>query len=152
MARAFVRALAILTSIIAPVLHPLNAAIVSEGTILALDRAVDSAILAQDTDFLQRTLDSTFRFTHGDGQTQSKEELISAVRSGRMRAKVREVSEQKVELHGAIAIVTGRIHVVRNNPDPARRDYTIWYLRVYETRAHDVVLVSHQTMRTTLVP
>ena len=121
-----------------------------DSPFLSVDRAIDAAILKGDIDFLERTLDSTFRFTHGDGKSQSKKDFIDAVRAGRMLAKTRDVDEQEVELHGEIAVVTGRIHVIRDAPDPARREYSIWYVRVYATRGKEVVLLSHRTVRTTL--
>ena len=130
--------------------HSVEAATISESAVLSLDRGFDSAILNSDTAFLERTLDSTFRFTHHDGKTQSKKELIEAVGAGRLKAKVREVADQAVESHGDIAVVTGRTHFVRDVPDPARRDYSVGYVRVYAIRDGDLRLLSHRSVSTTL--
>ena len=146
------RIFAIVSAIEASSRGSIEAETARETAALAVDRAIDAAILNADAEFLERTLDATFRFTHGDGKTQTKKELIDAVRAGRMRARVREVDEQDVELHGEIVIVNGRVHVVRDVPDPARRDYSIWYVRVYTNQRQGLVLLSHRTVRTTLPP
>lgn len=124
----------------------------SANPVAVLDREVDRAILEKNVGYLDQKLASTFRFTHGDGKFQSKSQLIDAVRSGRMGAKTREVSDQEVETHGDVFIVTGQVHVVRDDPDPTRRDYRIWYLRVYRKRDSQLELLSHRTVKSTLVP
>jgi hypothetical protein len=123
---------------------------IKEADVLAQDRAFDHAILMSDTEFLSRMLAPDFKFTHGDGNNQSKSEIIDAVKAGRLRSKTREVDEQAVEIHGDIALVSGRVHVVRDNPDPARRDFSFWYIRVYAKRANELQLISHRTERSTL--
>jgi ketosteroid isomerase-like protein len=126
------------------------AADIKEADVLALDRGFDHAILTSDIEFLSRVMSPDFKFTHGDGNSQSKSEIIDAVRAGRLRSKTRDVDEQAVEIHGDIALVSGRVHVVRDNPDPARRDYSVWYIRVYAKRADGLQLISHRTERSTL--
>ena len=126
----------------------------SDGTpataVLELDREIDRAILEKDVALLGQKLASSFRFTHGDAKIQSKPELIDAVRSGRMNAKTREVTDQDIEMHDNVFIVTGQIHVVRDNPDPTRRDYRIWYVRVYRKHDSQLELLSHRTVKSTL--
>src|SRR3954452_22213447 len=118
----------------------------SASAVIELDREIDRAMLEKDVALLGQKLASSFRFTHGDGKVQSKSELIEAVRLGRMSAKTREVTDQDVEMHGDIFIVTGQIHVVRDNPDPARRDYRIWYVRVYRKHDGQLEFLSHRTV------
>ena len=123
----------------------------SATAILELDREVDRAILEKNVGFLGQKLASSFRFTHGDGKSQSKSQFIEAVRLGRMSAKTREVADQDVETHGDVFIVTGQVHVMRDDPDPTRRDYRIWYMRVYRNRDNHLELLSHRTVKSTLI-
>jgi len=139
----------LLIALITGLVHAQDAG-TSTTAVLELDRGIDHAILEKDVAFLAQKLASSFRFTHGDGKFQSKSELIDAVRSGRMNAKTREVTDQDVEMHGDVFIVTGQIHVVRDNPDPARRDYRIWYVRVYRKRDGQLEQLSHRTVKSTL--
>jgi hypothetical protein len=85
--------------------------------------------------------------THGDGKRQSRAELLAAVASGAMRFSLRDVSDQSVELHDDVALVLGRIHIKRGDPDPKRADYTISYVRVYQRIGGAWQLLSHRTTR-----
>jgi len=73
-----------------------------------------------------------------------------AGRSGASTFYEREVSDQRVEPHGDVAITTGQVRVRRQHADPTRAEYTIWYVRVYRLNAGAWRLLSHQTVRSNL--
>ena len=116
--------------------------------VLSLDRAIDAALLNEDSDFLDEALSDDFRFTHGDAWTRGEEPRRVDDKRSTLRLDGRFISRtldsQKVELHGSIAITTGRIRVRR---DGGRRKYSLWYLRVYHKRDRRWKLVSHRTVR-----
>jgi len=109
----------------------------------ATEVKVEAATLRGDAAFLDRIYAADFRFTHGDDQrtVQTKAEVLKGVRPDRFVA--RDLDSVEVELHGDVAMTTGRIHVrtAQNN------EYTVWYVRVYAMRDGRWLLLSHRTVR-----
>lgn len=122
----------------------------SETEILQLDRDFDRAIRESDVVFLNRMCAGSFLFTHGDGAAQPRANFLAAVSAGGMRSKTRDVAGQQIEMHGDVALVTGRVHVTRDVPDPKGADYTVWYVRVYACRGGSWQILSNRTTRSTL--
>ncbi len=70
---------------------------------------------------------------------------LAGVRPGRYVA--RDLSSQQAESHGDVAVTTGQIRVQSADGEPSRREYSIWYVRVYAQRAGQWQLLSHRTVR-----
>lgn len=58
----------------------------------------------------------------------------------------REVSSQQVEPHGSMVITTGRIDVKLKGERSGRREYSVWFVRVYRAKDGGWELVSHRTV------
>jgi ketosteroid isomerase-like protein len=129
---------------------PLFGAEAVPSEVVLLDRAFDAAILGGDVAFLESICAPTFQFTHGGGMVQRRDHFIAGVATGLTRAISRTTSDQELEMHGDIAIVIGQVRVIRDLPDAKRRDYTIWYERVYRCTTEGWRILSHRTARSTL--
>lgn len=119
--------------------------------IAGLERRIERAQVAKDSAFLDSATDASLRFTHGGGtNVQSKDQWLRGILRGTMYD--RRVSNQRVEVHGDIAVTSGQIQVRRPAPDSARANYTISYVRVYRCTVVTCKLLSHLTTRSTLLP
>jgi len=108
----------------------------------ALERKVEEAYQQGDTAFLQSTLGDDFRFSHGTGTVAGKAEtLANFAKPGNFLS--RTLTSVDAEVHGDVALTTGRIEVRSS----ASREYTICYVRLYERRRDQWQLVSHRTFR-----
>ena len=58
-------------------------------------------------DSLESVLDDRLKFIHSTGWTQTKRELLSDVKSGKLNYQSIAVSDMEVRLYGTTAIVTG---------------------------------------------
>jgi len=126
--------------------------------LMRLNTEIETAVVKGDIAFLERVLAADFRFPHGDAWTaggrtanvDNKRSWLAAAREGFFVS--REVSAQEVELHGDVALTTGRIRVRSRSNDPRARDYSIRFLRVYAQREGRWQLLSHRTVRQTSGP
>lgn len=122
-----------------------------EGTAKIIDdinRALDRAVVSQDISFLNKHYGDDFVFTHGTGQVDSKESWVSAIRTMKPpeRYASREHDSTNVELHGDIAILTGKLSVIRESKTGTRK-YALWYVRVYALRNKVWQMISHRTTK-----
>ena len=85
--------------------------------VLALEKAMEAAVVRQDTAFLERVLASTFIFTHGDGWTSGGKPLkvdtkatwIEWVKRQPAPYWYRDLDSVHVELHGDVALTIGPV-------------------------------------------
>lgn len=111
-------------------------------TLESLERQVEAAYQRGDTAFLKMTLADDFRFTHGSGMVAGKAQtLANFAQPGNFIS--RTLTAVDVEVHGDIALTTGRIEVRA----AARRNYTVCYVRLYRRRSGHWRLLSHRTFR-----
>jgi len=85
-----------------------------EGTIrqiVDLERQAKEASLRRDADFSVRTLAEDYVAITPLGQVTTKQETISARRSGQLRYEAMNITDMVVRLHGDTAIVTARADV-----------------------------------------
>ena len=119
--------------------------------IRALEQKVETATLGADASFLENVYASDFRFTHGNSRllgtrsVSNKTETLQALQPGRFIS--RDLDSVDVEPHGDVALTTGRILVRTTSKDPELREYTIYYVRVYQRRDGRWQLLSHRTVR-----
>src|ERR1700730_12692404 len=121
--------------------------------VLAFEREMEAAVVRGDVKFLDRICASDFSFTHGDGWTtggpplrvENKAQWLASV--GKAPYLFRNLDSVQVEPHGDIAITYGR-YVARNKAgEPGRREFTVWFERVYSRRSGRWQYVSHRTVR-----
>ena len=124
--------------------------------IAALEQRIEDAVTRRDAAFLDSVYAPTFRFKHSTGTMETREQRMASLRRamptdapGRFIARV--VDSLDVEVHGDVALTTGRIHVRRDGGDPRWRDYTVRYARVYRRSGpHErwQLLTHHSTAET----
>src|SRR5687768_7652151 len=105
------------------------------ASIAALEQRIEDAMVRRDAEFLESVYAPTFRFKHSTGSLETRAQRMTSVRRqlpsdapGRFIA--RTVDSLDVEIHGDVALTTGRIHVRRDGGDPRWRDYTVRYARI----------------------
>lgn len=127
--------------------------------IAAIEQRREDASISGDVTFLERLYSPSFRFTHFGGRSESREEVLSAMRE-RLRSGVvpavrtlsRKIDSLNVEVHGDVALTSGRIHVRREGGDPSQREYVVRYVRVYGRSKDGWQLLTHRTVGETRSP
>ena len=133
---------------------PTSSAVVSDSAadVLAFEREMEAAVVRGDVAFLDRACTSDFSFTHGDGWTTGGEPL-RVDNKAQWLASIskapylfRNLDSVQVELHGDIAITYGQYHARNKVREPGRREFTVWFERVYTRRSSRWQYVSHRTV------
>ena len=128
--------------------------------VLALEKAMEAAVVRQDTAFLERVLAPTFIFTHGDGWTSggaplkvdTKATWIEWVKRQPAPYWYRELDSVQVELHGDVAMTVGRYfylpRTAGQTPSTTGVNHShVWFERVYAKRNGQWQHLSHRTVR-----
>jgi len=123
--------------------------------VIAFEKAMEAAVVRQDTAFLERALAPTFLFTHGDGwidggaplKVDTKETWIEYVRRQPPPYVYRELDHIQVELHGDIAITLGRYFYLPRSNRPTTSHLYVWFERVYARRNGQWQHLSHRTLK-----
>jgi hypothetical protein len=123
---------------------------------LDVERAMEAAVVRQDTDFLERVLAPTFLFTHGDGwvdggaplKVDTKASWIAYVKQQTPPYWYRELDHVQVELHGDVAITLGRYFYLPRSANQTRANHLqVWFERVYAKRDGRWQHLSHRTIK-----
>ena len=120
--------------------------------VLAFERAIEDAVVKGDVRFVDAASAPTFTFTHGDGWTTGAAPLRVDGRADWMAtvAKApyasRVLDSVKTEVHGDVVITYGRYVARFKNADPGRRQFTVWFERVYAKRDGRWQYLSHRTV------
>jgi len=130
----------------------------AEEEVASFERQIESAAVRHDLKFLDASADDSLLYTHGDDWTMGgspqrvndKSAWLNWLGKPNTKMLSREVDSQHVELHGDVALTTGKIDVRTDSSDPKRREYTVWYLRVYRRQDSRWRLLSHHTVRENL--
>ncbi len=123
----------------------------SASDVIAFERRIENAVLTADVVFLDRVCPNDFTYTHGDGWTtggaplgiDTKSEWLASLPG---RYSLREVETQHVEIHGNVAITTGHVRARTGPAAAAQREFSFWYVRVYERRDGQWRYLSHRTV------
>jgi hypothetical protein len=121
--------------------------------VLAFEREMEAAVVRGDIAYLEKIIPGDFSFTHGDGWTtggaplrvDDKRSWLESIRSQPYLA--RDLDDVKVELHDDIAITYGRYVAKNRSGAPDRRQFTVWFERVYARRGGHWQFLSHRTVR-----
>jgi ketosteroid isomerase-like protein len=106
------------------------------AAIALLERRVEDAVVRGDAAFLDSVYAPSFRFKHSTGDLETRAQRMESLRRAVPRGApgrtiARTIDSVDVEVHGEVALSTGRIHVRRDGGDPRWQDYTVRYVRVY---------------------
>lgn len=149
-------AMAALAAAWAPVLVAQQGASDPAAEVLALEQKIEDAIVRGDVAFVDRVTPADFSFVHGDGWTHGGRPLMSDDKAAFLKRVadkeylVHDLDQVKVELHGDVAITSGRyvslfVPANRNASAPARLN-SVWFERVYAKRNGQWQFLSHRTV------
>lgn len=124
---------------------PLPAELDGARLIAELEVRVEEAHRTGDVSFLDTVYAPTFRFVHSTGEIEERAQRLSALKAPEIVMVWRSVDSLDVEVHGDVALSTGRIHVVTEDDDPQWREYTVRYARVYALRGGRWRLLTHHS-------
>jgi len=120
--------------------------------VLVFEREIEAAVVRGDVAFVDAASAPTFTFTHGDGWTTGGEPLrvdsrgdwLATVAKSPYASRV--LDSVKTEVHGDVVITYGRYVGRFKNAAPGRRQFTVWYERVYARRDGKWQYLSHRTV------
>ena len=111
--------------------------------IVEMERQAREAILHRDADFSQKTLSEDYVAITPLGQITTKQDSVSARKSGQLRYDTVDVSDMVVRVYGDTAVVTARADVKgRQMGEDFSGPYR--YTRVWVRRAGHWQAVSYQ--------
>ena len=120
--------------------------------VLAFEREIEAAVVRGDVRFVDAASAPTFTFTHGDGWTtggaplrvDSRADWLATVAKSPYASRV--LDSVKTEVHGDVVITYGRYVGRFKDAAPGRRQFTVWYERVYAKRDEKWQYLSHRTV------
>ena len=120
--------------------------------VLAFERAIEAAVVSGDVAFVDAATAPTFTFTHGDGWTtggapirvDSRADWMATVAKAPYASRV--LDSVKTEVHGDVVITYGRYVARFKDAAPGRRQFTVWFERVYAFRDGRWKYLSHRTV------
>ncbi len=118
--------------------------------VLVFEREIEAAVVRGDVGFVDGASAPTFTFTHGDGWTtggaplrvDSRADWLATVAKSPYASRV--LDSVKTEVHGDVVITYGRYVGRFKNAAPGRRQFTVWYQRVYAKRNGRWQYLSHR--------
>ena len=140
----------------APVERPQTAGRAAPGDaaaeVLGLEREIEAAVVRGDVALVDAASAPTFTFTHGDGWTtggpplrvDSRADWLATVARAPYASRV--LDSVKTEVHGDVVITYGRYVARFKDAAPGRRQFTVWYQRVYAKRDGRWQYLSHRTV------
>lgn len=110
-----------------------------------LNRKIDQAVVDRNIEFLKKHYADDFVFTHSTGLIDSKESWIKNIENmGTDKFLSRAHDSTKVEMHGDVAIIFGKLTVERKGKDKISR-YALHYVRVFAIRNKVWQMISHKS-------
>jgi ketosteroid isomerase-like protein len=108
-----------------------------EAQILNAEDRLRTAMLASDVDALEELLAPELIFTNHLGQLLRREDDLAAYRLGMLKVEELKPSEQRVEFHGDVAIISVRMRLSGTyDGNPANGDFRftrVWALSPQNT-------------------
>ena len=117
-----------------------------ESEVISANAQIDEGVVKKDIKKLEKLYADDFVFTHGTGLVDSKSSWLKNIQSPDIRYVSRKQDSTKVEMHGEVAIVIGRLDIVREQKQEVFK-YGIWYVRVFARRSGNWQLISHRTTK-----
>lgn len=115
----------------------------SDSSLLAsLDATIERAVVQGDTAALDTLYSTDFRFTHSTGMADGRTEWLQRAVARPSPFRSRTVDSVAVEIHGSVALTSGRLTVVPSTA-PA---YIVRYVRLYAKEGTRWKLKSHRSV------
>lgn len=119
-----------------------------EQAVAAVEKQRFAAQVSRDTDALSQILADDLMYTHSNGNTDTKQVYIQAIREGKFRYEQIDVMEQKIRLYGDMALVNGICQIKAiNNGEPT--NMKLKYTDAYARRNGKWQLITWQSLRLT---
>src|SRR5258708_22535090 len=83
----------------------------TDKEVLGLEDKRFAAMVARDFSGLEALVHDQLRYTHSSGNTDGKATWLESMKAGRVKYKKANCREQKVQIYGDTALVTGRAHI-----------------------------------------
>jgi len=120
--------------------------------VLAFEREIEAAVVRGDVAFVDAASAPTFTFTHGDGWTtggaplrvDSRADWMATVAKSPYASRV--LDSVRTEVHGDVVITYGRYVGRFKEAAPGRRQFGVWYQRVFAKRDGKWQYLSHRTV------
>ena len=112
----------------------------------AYNRFIDHAVVKKDKAALDTAYADDFMFTHGTGMIDHKASWIKGVMDEKTLYLSREHDSTIVERHGNIAMIYGKLTIVRKEGD-AQTKYAIKYVRVFLAGRNRWQMISHRSVQ-----
>jgi len=112
----------------------------------AFNRFIDHAVVKKDKAALDTVYADDFMFTHGTGLIDHKASWLKGVLDEKTLYLSREHDSTIVERHGNIAMIYGKLTIVRKNGDGSTK-YAIKYVRVFLANGSRWQMISHRSVQ-----
>lgn len=110
-----------------------------------LNRKIDQAVVDKNIDFMKKHYADDFVFTHSTGLIDSKESWVKNIeKMGTEKFLSRAHDSTKVEMHGDVAIIFGKLSVERQGKEKISK-YALHYVRVFALRNKVWQMISHKS-------
>ena len=141
-----VTALAAALALPAPARTVAQAPTLSEAAVLNADNDRFAAMQKADVAALEQLLGAELRYTHTSAVVQSKDEFIADIRTGTLKYLSIEPKDQKVQMYGNVAVVTGgaAVHIILRGND---QSFQIRYTNVHVNRNGKWQMVAWEATR-----
>ena len=117
----------------------------SDSSLLVkLNQDIDQNVVNRNMAALENAYADDFIFSHGSGKVEGKTSWLKSAGKGLFVS--RNHDSVTVEMHRDVAVVKGKLSVVKNNKEKTER-YHLYYIRVYANRNGKWQMLSHSTTR-----
>ncbi len=123
-----------------------NAQTPQQKAVAEVNAQIDRAVVSKDAGLLGRLYADDFVFTHGTGHVDSKSSWVTDILKPDKKFVSREHDSVQVELHKEIAIVRGRMEIIRLDGQKEVK-YGLKYVRVFRRLGDAWELMSHFTTK-----
>ena len=116
------------------------------GDVAKVDQQWCDAIVRRDSPALEKIMADDLHYVHGNASIQTKQQFLADVKGGAMIYHSLVASDRKARAMGDAVVVTESPHM-KILIDGKEQEFTARFLRVYQKRAGNWVLVFHQATR-----
>lgn len=120
---------------------------VSEASILELEQSRFNAMAEGNIELLDQIISDDLYYIHSNGNVDTKESFIGAIKDGTQSYDEIEINEAKTRIYGDAAIINGICTYHRRNPDGTPNNLQLKYTNVYAKIDNDWKMVSWQSFR-----
>jgi len=118
----------------------------SASYLSGLNAFIDHSVVNKNKAALDSLYSEDFMFTHGTGHIDNKSSWLKAVLDPKTIYVSREHDSMIVEKHHDIALIYGKLTIVRQDGDK-RLKYAIKYVRLFLYRNRRWQMISHRTVQ-----